>query len=164
MPLFRQGKHLFQKLRLHVDLHNHTVRLAKDLIAALFQSGQNSRQIRPLGDRADNIAIVVKDRQPRTQPVIRAADIFRVHPVPFQLLDHIRADTAFVHHAEKGRLQLYIRDVFHDVPAHTAVHLQDPAGIPAARIILGFRVSLDVNKHCPHHYDSDPIRHALSPF
>ena len=129
----------------------------------LFQNIPDLRQVRTLGDRTGHVSIVVKQRKPGAQAVLRTPDILRIDPVAVQLLDDVRADAAMIHNTDKGRLQFHVRNVLRHIPADSAVHLNHPPGISPARKVLRGRISLDVDEDCSHNHNSEMFFHRLIP-
>ena len=72
--------------------------------------------------------------------------------MPFELVDYIGAHAAFVNNCNKSRSQLNVGDVFGNVAADSAVHLNYMSGIASARYVLSVRISFDVYKCCSDNY------------
>ena len=67
--------------------------------------------------------------------------------VAAQMADHVLSGAVVVNHADKCRAQSYIRNIFRDIAADTAVRLDHAADIPAAgnKFVVG--VTLDIHKN-----------------
>ena len=130
---------------LDVDLEQDAVRVPEDLVAVLLEDRLERGEVGPFRDGRDDVAVVVEHREPGAEPVGRADDVVGSHFVALQLLDDVRAHAALVEHADKRRLQLKVGDVFGDVAAHAAVHLDHPAGVPAGGDVLRERIAFDID-------------------
>ena len=116
-------------------------------------------KIRTLGDRGDDIAVVVKDGEPGPQSVRSPHDIIGLDFVTLQFLDDVRSQSRIIDDTDVGRTKFQIGDILHDIAAHTAVDLNDAADVSSRRDELIDRITFDINEYCPK-YD-DP--HYLSP-
>ena len=71
-----------------------------------------------------------------------------------QLVDNVLAGAGVIHQADESGAQLHIGDVLRHVPAHTAMHLFNAAGVPSAGDVGGEGIALDVYENCADDYDS----------
>ena len=156
MPL-RQVQNLPDLCCLHIDLHHDAVRPGEDFIPVFIQNIRDLLQIRTLGYRTDHIPVIVKNRQPGTQAILRAPHVSGIHLMVVQLLYDIRTGTRMIHHTHKRRPKLHIRNVLHHVAAHPSMHLHDSADISTRRNVLRKRVSLDVHKTSSEYCNSHGI-------
>ena len=152
--LFGVAQHLLHGVLFQVDLQRDGVAVGKDLVALVQEQLGQGRGVRPLGDGGGHIAVVVKDGQPGAHAVRHPLDVLGVHLVVGQLVDDVLPKAGFIHQPHKGGPQLHVGNVLRHVPAHAAVHLLHPPGIPPAGDVGGERIALDVHKNCTEYNDS----------
>ena len=71
-----------------------------------------------------------------------------------QISDDVIAESRIIHYAHKSRAKLHVRDILHHIARDAAMHLHDAPHIAASGDILAQRISLDIYKGCPNHYNS----------
>ena len=147
-------EHLLDGLFLEVQLDGDAVAVPEDLVALLFQQGGQRGGVGPLGDGRVDVAVVVEDGQPCAHAVGDFLDVSGVDLVVVQLVDDVLPHAAVIHKAHEGGAQLHVGNVLRHVPAHAAVHLLHPPGVPSAGDVGGERIALDVHKNCADDYDS----------
>ena len=126
----------------------------EDLVALLLQQGGQRGGVRALGDGGVDVAVVVKDGQPGTHAIRDLLDVPGVDLVVVQFIDDVLTHAGVVHQTHEGGAQLHIGDVLRHVPAHTAMHLFNAAGVPSAGDVGGEGIALDVHENCADDYDS----------
>ena len=147
-------EHLLDGLFLEVQLDGDAVAVPEDLVALLFQQGGQRGGVGPLGDGRVDVAVVVEDGQPCAHAVGDFLDVSGVDLVVVQFVDDVLPHAAVIHKAHEGGAQLHVGNVLRHIPAHAAVHLLHPPGVPSAGDVGGERIALDVHKNCADDYDS----------
>ena len=142
-----QGEDFRQDRNLQVQFHHHAVRSADDPVPVLLQHPENRGQVRAAGDGSDDIPVVIKNRQPGSHAIRNPGDIIRIDLVAAEPVDHIPAGSAGIHHADKGRPEFHVGNIFRHIPADAAVGLHHTPHIPAAGNIAGKGIALDIHKN-----------------
>ena len=148
------AEHLLDRVFLEVQLDGDGVAVLEDLVAFLLQQGGQRGGVRALGDGGVDVAVVVKDGQPGTHAIGDLLDVSGVDLVVVQFIDDVLTHAGIVHQTHEGGAQLHIGDVLRHVPAHTAMHLFNAAGVPSAGDVGGEGIALDVHENCADDYDS----------
>ena len=151
MVLLRQGKHPLDHTLVDIDFNNDTFGILENLIAVVVQNIRDGPQVRALGNRGVDIAILSKHRQPGSHAVGSCADIVGVDLVIVQLGNYILADAGFVHKADKGGAKLAVCHILGNIPAHAAVNLFNSACVTSGGNKRPLGISLNVNKYRSNH-------------
>ena len=95
--LLTQLYYLFHDLLIHIHLDDDRIRIGKDLVTLFLQNVKQRHQIRSLGNRSRQIAVVIKHCQSGSHAIGRRLDIFGIYLMVIQLADNCITQRRLIH-------------------------------------------------------------------